>query len=65
MSRYQILFPFYRDLNKFNNLNPQKEHTRGKKATGYDDDSELYKVLLEIYFYEYRALSDDKKRKLG
>ena len=24
MSRYQILFPFYRDLNKFNNLNPQK-----------------------------------------
>ena len=61
MSRYQILFPFYRDLNKFNNLNPQKEHTKGKKVTGYDDESKLYKVFLEIYFDEYRALSDDKK----
>ena len=34
MSKYQILLSFYRDLNKFNNLNPQKEHTKGKKVTG-------------------------------
>ena len=61
MSKYQILLSFYRDLNKFNNLNPQKEHTKGKKVTGYDDESKLCKVFLEIYFDEYRALSDDKK----
>ena len=61
MSNYQILLSFYRDLNKFNNLNPQKEHTKGKKVTGYDDESKLYKVFIEIYFDEYRALSDDKK----
>ena len=61
MSKYQILLSFYMDLNKFNNLNPQKEHTKGKKVTGYDDESKLYKVFLEIYFDEYRALSDDKK----
>ena len=61
MSKYQILLSFYMDLNKFNNLNPQKEHTKGKKVTGYDDESKLYKVFLEIYFDEYRALSDDEK----
>ena len=32
-SKYPILLLFYSDLNKFNNLNPQKETTKEKKAT--------------------------------
>ena len=30
-SKYPILLYFYSDLNKFNNLNPQKEETKEKK----------------------------------
>ena len=40
--------------------------TKEKKTNVYDTDSELYNVLLEIYFYEYKALSDvQKKKKVG
>ena len=31
-SKYPNLFLFYSDLNKFNDLNPQKESIKGKKA---------------------------------
>ena len=41
-SKYPILFSFYSDLNKFNDLNPQKESTKGEKAIVYDNASELY-----------------------
>ena len=55
---------FYSNLNKFNNLNPQKESTKGKKGTVYDNASELYTAYLKVYFYKYKALSDAQK-KLG
>ena len=31
MSKYWILLSFYSDLNKFDNLNPQKESKKKKK----------------------------------
>ena len=31
----------------------------------YDNASKLYNEYLEIYFDEYKALSDAQKRKLG
>ena len=49
-SKYLILLSFYSNLNKFNNLNPQKESTKEKKATVYDNASELYNEYLEILF---------------
>ena len=30
-SKYPILFSFYSELKKFNNINPQKEHRNEKK----------------------------------
>ena len=36
-----------------------------KKETVYDNASELYSVYLEVYFDEYKALSDAQKRNLG
>ena len=59
------MLSFYSNLNKFNNLNPQKQSTNWKKATLYDNTSELHNEYLEIYFDEYNALSDGQKRKLG
>ena len=64
-SIYPILLSFYSNLNKFNNLNPQKQSTNWKKATLYDNTSELYNEYLEIYFDEHNVLSDGQKRKLG
>ena len=61
MSKYAILLSFYSDLNKFHNLNHQKESTKEKKATVYDNALEPYKEYLEIYFYQYKTLSDAKK----
>ena len=61
MSKYPILLSFYSDLNKFHNLNHQKESTKQKKATVYDNALEPYKEYLEIYFYQYKTLSDAKK----
>ena len=57
-SQYPILLSFYSDLFKFNNLNPQNKITNKKKGTMYDNASELYNEYLQIYFDEYRALSD-------
>ena len=62
MSKYPILLSFYSDLHKFHNPNPQKESTKDKKATMYDNASELYNEYLKIYFDEYKALSNAKKR---
>ena len=60
-SNYPILLSFYSDLNQFNNLNPQKESTKEKKATVYDNASDLSNEYLKIYFDEYKILSDAKK----
>ena len=43
---------------KFNNLNPQKERTKEKKAAVYNNVSELYNEYLQTYFDECKALSD-------
>ena len=32
VSRYPILFSFYGELNKFNNINPRQVHTKEKKV---------------------------------
>ena len=61
-SKYLILHLLYSNLNKFNNLNPQKESTKGKKGTVYDNASELYTAYLKVYFYKYKALSDAQKK---
>ena len=42
-----------------------KAQKKRKKTTVYDNASELYNEYLEIYFDEYKALSDVKKRNLG
>ena len=42
VSKNPILFSFYSELNKFNNINLRKGHTKDKKATVYDNVSELY-----------------------
>ena len=36
-----------------------------EKRSGYGNASELYNELLGIYFFEYEALSEAKRRKLG
>ena len=46
VSKYPILYSFYTELNKFNNIGRQKD----KKATAYDKASELYNEYREIYF---------------
>ena len=51
-------------LNKFNNLNQQKGSTKEKKATVYNNASELYNEYLETYFDEYNTLSDAQEREL-
>ena len=57
-----ILFLFYNELNKFNNINPRKGCTKDKKATVYDNASGLYNEYLEIYFNQYMTLSNAKKK---
>ena len=49
-SKHPILLSFYSNLNEFNNLNPQKEITKEKKA--------LYNEYVETYFDEFKPLSD-------
>ena len=53
---------FYNELNKFCSLKPQKESTKEKKATVYDNALGMYNMYLETYSDQYMALS---KRKLG
>ena len=62
MSKYLILFLFYNEFKKSNSLNPYKEHTKQKKKTVYNNASELYNEYLEIYFHQYMALPDAKKK---
>ena len=56
---------FYRDLNKFNNLNPQKESQKEKIVAVYNNGLEPYNEYLDMYFNKYEALSIAEKRKLG
>ena len=60
-SKYPILFSLCSELNKFNNINPRKRQ-KDKKATAYDNASELYNEYLEIYFTRYMTISDAKKK---
>ena len=53
---------FFNDLNKFNSLNPQS--IKERKVRVYDNTPELYNEYLEIYFDQYMALLDARKRKL-
>ena len=63
MSKYPILLSFYIDFNKFNILNPQKNSVeKEKKATVYDNASELSSKYLERYFDEYKAVPNAKKK---
>ena len=61
MSKYPILYSFYTELNKFNDINYQKVRTKHKKVPVYDKASELYNEYLEIYFYETRSFQILKK----
>ena len=56
MSKYPILFSFYSELNKFNNINPGKGGTKDKKVTVYDNASELCNEYVEIDFSQYMTL---------
>ena len=64
-SKYPILLSFSSNLSMFKNLNPQKESTKEKKVVVYGNASELYNVYLEIYFNEYKTVSDAQKRNLS
>ena len=64
MSNYEILFSFYNELKKFNNLNPRKGCTK-EETTIYNNVKELYNEYLEIYFDQYMTLPDAKKTKPG
>ena len=58
-SKHPILSWFYGELNKCNTLNLRTGCT--KKATVYDNASELYNGYIQIYFNQYMTLSDAKK----
>ena len=62
-SKYPILLSFSGNF-MFKNLNPQKESAKEKKVVVYNA-SELYNMYLEIYFNEYKTVSDAQKRKLS
>ena len=62
-SKHPIFLSFNNELNKFNSLNPWKGCTKDKKATLYNNASELYNEYLENYYDQYMDLSDAKKRK--
>ena len=47
-SKNPIILSFYSDLNKLNNLNPQKKAQKEKKATVYINASELWNEYVEI-----------------
>ena len=46
-------------------LKPQKEVTKERKVTVYDNASEMYNEYLQTYFVQYMALSENKKSKFG
>ena len=49
-SKASFLANIFDDLDKFDNLKPQKEKTKEKKTNMYDSVSELYNDLLGTYF---------------
>ena len=61
---YLLLFSFYSNLNKFNNLNQRKENNKEEKRSVYNNASELYRDYLEIYFDEYKVFSNGKKSRV-
>ena len=65
MSKYPSFLQFSGNLNKFHNLNSQKESIKEKKATVYDNVSELYNEHLETYSDEYKTTLSDAKKELG
>ena len=62
-SKHSFLNLFFGDLDKSNNLNPEKESTKQKKINLYDKASKLYNYFQRIYYHTYYELSDDKKKK--
>ena len=63
--KYPILFSLYSELNKFDNINPQKGCRKEKKETMHEKASELYNEYLEIYFNQYMNLLHANKTELG
>ena len=59
-----FLLSFYEDSNKVNNLNLWKGHTEDKKAAVHVNASEPYYEYLEMYYDQYMALSDARKKSL-
>ena len=55
-SMHFFLSDFSEDLDKLNNLNPQKESSKEKKINVYDKASKLYNDFLRIYYYKYNEL---------
>ena len=49
-SKFRFFTSFYNELNRFYRLIPQKESTKQKKTTVYDNGSEMYNEYLETYF---------------
>ena len=62
-SKYSFLNEVFVDLDKLNNLNPQKESTKERKIDAYDKASKLYNDFIEIYYHRSYELLDDKRKK--
>ena len=56
--KYSILLSFYSNLNKFNNLNPQKVSTKEKKVTTVHDNASELNIILLIYFLKHIIMID-------
>ena len=59
-----FLIKYFKDLNKFNNLKPQKEKTKNKKTNASYTASELNNKLIETYSDKYNELSDAKMNRM-
>ena len=60
-SKYKDLISFYQDLNELSKGKSTNEHTKEEKKNMYNNASELYNVLLRMYFGEYMNLSYSKQ----
>ena len=63
-SKDSFLNEFFGDLDKLNNLNPQKESINKRKINVYDKASELYNDFPGIYHHKYFELQNDKRKKI-
>ena len=61
--KHSFLKEFLDDLEKLNDINPQKESTKERKINVYDKASELYNDFLGVHYYKYYELSDNKRKK--